>query len=66
ADSGVGVHPDELSKIFDLYFTTKGKGNGIGLSIVHKIISEHGGRISAQSKLNSGTEFLIKLPLQFR
>jgi signal transduction histidine kinase len=65
ADCGKGVLPEDLSRIFDLYFTTKEKGNGIGLSIVHKIITEHGGSISVNSKINSGTEFLIKLPQQF-
>jgi signal transduction histidine kinase len=66
ADSGSGINPEELNKIFDLYYTTKEKGNGIGLSIVHKIISEHGGSISVQSKVKSGTEFSIILPVQFK
>ena len=65
ADSGIGINPEELNKIFDLYFTTKGKGNGIGLSIVHKIITEHGGVISVQSIIDEGTTFAIKLPLQY-
>lgn len=65
SDNGAGIVPDRIGKIFDLYYTSKKKGNGIGLSIVHKIITEHGGSISANSRLNEGTSFLIKLPLNY-
>ncbi len=62
ADNGSGISPDNLKRIFNLYFTTKSKGSGIGLSIVQKIISEHNGLISVQSELNKGTVFTILLP----
>jgi two-component system sensor histidine kinase HydH len=65
SDNGVGIEPDRIRKIFDLYYTSKKKGNGIGLSIVHKIITEHGGSISADSRLNEGISFQIKLPLRY-
>ncbi|MBA4406909.1 hypothetical protein C0389_06510 [bacterium] len=62
ADNGSGISPDNLKRIFNLYFTTKSKGSGIGLSIVQKIISEHNGLISVQSEQNKGTVFTILLP----
>lgn len=62
SDSGCGIEDKTINKIFDLYFTTKQKGNGIGLSIVQKIISEHTGNISVHSGLNTGTTFKIILP----
>ncbi len=65
SDSGTGISEETINRIFDLYFTTKEKGNGIGLSIVHKIITEHGGRINVSSTKNQGTTFIINLPLHF-
>lgn len=65
ADNGKGVSPNNLKRIFNLYFTTKSKGSGIGLSIVQKIISEHNGLISVQSEPNKGTIFTIILPKYF-
>ncbi|MFA7288462.1 MAG: ATP-binding protein [Melioribacteraceae bacterium] len=61
-DTGKGILEDEINKIFDLYFTTKSDGNGIGLSIVNKIIAEHGGSISVSSIPNIKTTFSIELP----
>jgi two-component system, NtrC family, sensor histidine kinase HydH len=63
SDKGKGIAEDKLDKIFDLYFTSKKKGNGIGLSVVHKIITAHGGTISVGSRLDEGTQFTIKIPL---
>jgi signal transduction histidine kinase len=62
-DTGVGIAPDVLAKIFNLYFTTKSGGSGIGLSIVHQIVSEHGGEISVQSVQGEGSSFEISLPV---
>ncbi|MDP2038918.1 MAG: ATP-binding protein, partial [Ignavibacteria bacterium] len=62
SDTGKGISPDNLKRIFNLYFTTKTKGNGIGLSIVQQIISEHNGVISVESKPGQGTTFTIQLP----
>ena len=61
-DNGIGMNEETIKKIFDLYYTTKNEGNGLGLSISQKIISQHSGTISVESKLNEGTKFTIKLP----
>ncbi len=63
-DTGSGIEPDNLEKIFSPFFTTKTTGTGIGLAEVHKIIQTHGGTIEVQSELNIGTCFTIKLPLK--
>ncbi|MDP2363614.1 MAG: ATP-binding protein, partial [Ignavibacteria bacterium] len=63
SDNGAGISSEQQKKIFDLYFTTKKEGNGLGLSISQKIISQHNGSISVTSKVNSGTTFKIILPM---
>lgn len=65
ADTGNGISQENINKIFNLYFTTKTKGNGIGLSVVQKIISDHGGVISLNSELNKGTTFTIIIPKEY-
>jgi signal transduction histidine kinase/CheY-like chemotaxis protein len=60
-DEGVGIAPQYLDKVFDPYFTTKQKGNGLGLASVYSIISKHNGRITVDSKLNEGAVFTIHL-----
>lgn len=64
-DDGVGIDPADLKKIFDPGFTTKGVGvgTGLGLSICYQIIQDHKGTIEAQSALDQGTTFTIRLPL---
>ena len=64
SDNGAGIPDEQQKKIFDLYFTTKKEGNGLGLSISQKIVSQHNGSISFTSTLNKGTTFRIILPLQ--
>jgi signal transduction histidine kinase len=61
-DTGVGISPDNLSRIFDLYFTTKDQGSGIGLSLVYRTIQLHDGDIEVQSAPGRGTTFSIRLP----
>jgi signal transduction histidine kinase len=61
-DTGVGIPPEHLGKIFDLYFTTKDHGTGIGLSMVYRIIQLHDGEIEVQSTPGRGTTFKILLP----
>jgi signal transduction histidine kinase len=61
-DSGVGIAPEHLSRIFDLYFTTKERGTGIGLSMVYRIIQMHDGEIEVQSTPGRGTTFRVLLP----
>jgi signal transduction histidine kinase len=61
-DTGVGIAPEHLQRIFDLYFTTKEKGSGIGLSMVYRIVQMHDGEIEVQSTPGAGTTFRILLP----
>ncbi|MBU1097032.1 MAG: PAS domain S-box protein [Bacteroidetes bacterium] len=61
ADNGNGIAEENIGKIFNLYFTTKAEGSGIGLGIIQRIINEHGGIISVDSKISEGTKFTIKL-----
>ena len=61
-DTGVGIAPDHLGKIFDLYFTTKEKGSGIGLSMVYRIVQLHDGEVEVQSTPGSGTRFRLIFP----
>jgi PAS domain S-box-containing protein len=62
SDNGKGIPEDEKKKIFDLYYTSRKDGTGIGLSITQKIIGQHGGAISFESTVNKGTIFRIVLP----
>ncbi len=61
-DTGSGIQPDHLKRIFDLYFTTKEKGSGIGLSMVYRTVQMHDGEIEVQSTPGSGTTFRVLLP----
>lgn len=64
SDTGIGISPDIIDKIFDPYFTTKklGKGTGMGLSIIHGIISEYGGAITVESEPGQGSTFHVYFP----
>ena len=62
-DSGSGIPPENIDNIFDPFFTTKGGGSGLGLAITHNIISEHGGSIEVDSRVNEGTTFVLVFPI---
>jgi PAS domain S-box-containing protein len=64
-DTGLGIAPEHLAKIYDPFFTTKqiGKGTGLGLAVSYGIVRDHGGHINVESKLGEGTRFQITLPL---
>ena len=62
-DTGGGIAPEQISKIFEPYYTTKKDGSGLGLMIVQRIVREHGGTIEVESDLGRGTAFRIKLPI---
>ncbi len=62
SDTGSGISPENLEKIFEPYFSTKETGTGLGLAIVQKIIDVHNGEIAVESELGKGTIFTVKLP----
>jgi two-component system sensor histidine kinase HydH len=61
-DTGVGIKPEYLNRIFDLYFTTKTRGSGIGLSMVYRTVQLHDGEVEVQSVVGRGTTFRLLLP----
>ena len=61
-DTGEGIKPEDLQRIFDLYFTTMEKGSGIGLSMVYRTVQMHDGEIEVQSTPGRGTTFRLLLP----
>jgi signal transduction histidine kinase len=62
-DTGVGIAPENRERIFNLYYTTKENGSGIGLATVFKIIQLHNGEIAVESEIGRGSTFTVKLPL---
>ncbi len=62
ADEGQGIPPELMSKIFDLYFTTKPKGSGIGLAMTYRIVQMHGGAMEVRSEAGQGAVFTMRLP----
>ena len=64
ADTGEGIPPEALGKVFDPFFTLKKSGTGLGLALVHRIIDNHGGSIEVSSVPGRGTLFTIKLPVK--
>ncbi len=62
-DTGIGISEENMAKIFEPYFTTKQFGSGLGLTVVYKIIKEHGGDIILESVEGEGTTFTINLPI---
>jgi signal transduction histidine kinase len=63
-DTGCGIPPDMLPKVFKPFVTTKEGGNGLGLATAKKVVTAHGGRIDAQSEPGRGTKFTIRLPVK--
>ena len=64
-DTGAGIEPDIIDKIFTPFYTTKkqGEGSGLGLDIVKKIIDKHKGSIMVDSNLGDGATFIVKIPV---
>jgi signal transduction histidine kinase len=63
SDTGAGIAPELLPRIFDPFFSTKDEGSGLGLSLVYKIVESHSGRIRVTSKPGAGTTFTISFPI---
>jgi signal transduction histidine kinase len=64
SDTGCGILPEDRDRIFDLFFTTKPRGSGLGLPICRRIIEDHGGKLALESRLEQGATFTISLPLK--
>jgi len=64
ADSGRGISPEHLPNIFRPFYTTKGDGTGLGLSLARRIVEEHHGRIEVTSSVGKGSKFVVLLPMQ--
>lgn len=64
SDNGNGITPSDFQKLFQPYFSTKGRGTGLGLAIVQRIVSEHHGKIKAVNNSPKGAKFIVELPLK--
>jgi len=65
-DTGTGIPEENLDKLFSPFFTTKAKGQGLGLAVCKRLVEAHGGTISVESKVGEGSTFTVNLPLQQR
>ena len=63
SDNGKGIAPADLQRLFQPYFSTKGRGTGLGLAIIHRIIGEHNGKIKVVANQPKGAKFIIELPV---
>ena len=64
SDDGIGIPPENISRVFDPFFTTKPDGTGLGLSIVYKIMEQHDARIEIKNRENKGTSFVLHFPIK--
>jgi len=64
SDTGAGIPPESLERIFRPFYTTKRGGTGLGLSLCRRIIRQHGGTLTVESKLGKGSRFIIRLPMR--
>jgi len=65
ADNGVGIEPEQMDHIFDIFHSTKGqKATGLGLAVVKKVVEEHGAAIDVDSAPGRGTTFTVRLPIR--
>ncbi|MCA9906108.1 MAG: GAF domain-containing protein, partial [Anaerolineae bacterium] len=62
-DTGIGIAPEHIDRVFDPFFSTKPEGTGLGLFVTYGIIGSHNGTITAESKVGTGTRFTIRLPI---
>ena len=64
SDTGCGISPENQARLFNEFFTTKERGYGLGLYIVHSIVKRHGGTIAVEGELGKGTTFILRLPIE--
>jgi signal transduction histidine kinase len=64
SDTGGGISREQLERIFRPFYTTKRGGTGLGLSLCRRIISQHGGTLTAESEIKKGSRFIIRLPMR--
>jgi signal transduction histidine kinase len=64
ADTGVGISPENLKRLFVPFFTTKEEGTGLGLALCYSIVQAHGGKIDVESQVGHGTSFTITIPFR--
>jgi signal transduction histidine kinase len=63
SDNGCGVPPENASRVFQPYFTTKKHGTGLGLFVTHRLVTDHGGTVTFESHPGEGTVFRVSLPV---
>jgi len=64
ADNGCGIPKENLRKLYDIFYTTKGsQGTGVGLSMAYRIVKDHGGDINVESEIGEGSRFIVSLPI---
>ena len=63
-DTGIGIPEENMPRLFDPFFTTKKTGTGLGLAVIYGIVQQHGGTITAESKIAQGSRFTVVLPLE--
>jgi signal transduction histidine kinase len=63
-DTGKGIPPEAIDKIFQAYYTSKKGGTGLGLAMTQRIVKEHGGQLSVTSEMGKGSDFQLRLPLK--
>ncbi len=63
-DNGAGIPPEHLHRIFEPFWTSKAQGTGLGLALCRKVAEEHGGRLTVESTVGTGTEFVVSLPVK--
>jgi two-component system sensor histidine kinase AtoS len=65
SDTGKGIHPNHLPRIFNPFYSTKPSGTGLGLSVAHEIMVRHGGTIRAESEEGKGATLILQIPKFF-
>ena len=63
-DRGEGIDNEQMSRLFDAFYTTREDGNGLGLAIVRRIVAQHQGLVRAENRQGGGARFVLTLPLQ--